>query len=286
MNNRNSIALLLTGLMLAFVGCTTVPETGRRQLIMVSSDEEAKMGLAAFSQIKAEEKISTNVMAIDRVERVGRRIASSVGRSLPNAKWEFVVFESADLNAFALPGGKVGIYTGLLALAESDDELAAVMGHEIAHVSSRHSAERMSQQMVASGVTVASEVYMESNDTDPKTKAITRSILGVGTTVGVMLPFSRLHESEADLIGLKFAAGAGYDPRAAATFWAKMKAASKSEGRPPEFLSTHPSPDSRIARLKAIAPELLPVYREAKKKFEAMEMEPVVEREIGAEPEN
>ena len=286
MNKRSSIALILTGLMLAFVGCTTVPETGRSQLIMVSSKDEVQMGLAAFKQIKNEEKISTNVMAIDRVETVGRRIAASVGRSLPDAKWEFVVFDSDDLNAFALPGGKVGVYTGLLALAESDDELAAVMGHEIAHVSSRHSAERMSQQMVAGLTTAGAEVYMKSQDVDHKNRAIVRGALGVGTTVGVMLPFSRLHESEADVIGLKFAAGAGYDPRAAVTFWQKMKAASGDEGQPPEFLSTHPSPDNRIARLKQIAPELLPIYREAKKKFEAMEMEmePVTGREIGANP--
>jgi predicted Zn-dependent protease len=253
---------------------------------MVSAQEEAEMGLAAFQQIKAEETVSTNVMAIDRVDRVGRRIAASVGRSLPDAKWEFVVFESEDLNAFALPGGKVGVYTGLLALAETDDELAAVMGHEIAHVSSRHSAERMSQQMVAGLTAAGAEVYMESQDVDHKDRAIARAALGVGTTVGVMLPFSRLHESEADIIGLKFAAGAGYDPRAAATFWEKMKAASEEEGRPPEFLSTHPSPDNRIARLKELAPELLPVYREAKAKFEKMAMEPIADREIGANPGN
>lgn len=287
MIKRNSISLLCVGLMSwILVGCTVVPETGRKQLIMVSAQEEAEMGLAAFQQIKAEETVSTNVMAIDRVDRVGRRIAASVGRSLPDAKWEFVVFESEDLNAFALPGGKVGVYTGLLALAETDDELAAVMGHEIAHVSSRHSAERMSQQMVAGLTAAGAEVYMESQDVDHKDRAIARAALGVGTTVGVMLPFSRLHESEADIIGLKFAAGAGYDPRAAATFWEKMKAASEEEGRPPEFLSTHPSPDNRIARLKELAPELLPVYREAKAKFEKMAMEPIADREIGANPGN
>ena len=287
MIKRNSISLLCVGLMSwILVGCTVVPETGRKQLIMVSAQEEAEMGLAAFQQIKAEETVSTNVMAIDRVDRVGRRIAASVGRSLPDAKWEFVVFESEDLNAFALPGGKVGVYTGLLALAETDDELAAVMGHEIAHVSSRHSAERMSQQMVAGLTAAGAEVYMESQDVDHKDRAIARAALGVGTTVGVMLPFSRLHESEADIIGLKFAAGAGYDPRAAATFWEKMKAASEGEGRPPEFLSTHPSPDNRIARLKELASELLPVYREAKAKFEKMAMEPIADREIGANPGN
>ncbi len=277
------VALIVGGL---GVGCTTVPETGRTQVIMVSEQEESQMGLAAFKQIKQEENVSTNVMAIDRVDRIGRRIAASVGRSLPDAKWEFVVFESKDLNAFALPGGKVGVYTGLLDLAENDDEIAAVMGHEIAHVTSRHSAERMSQQMLAGLTAASAEVYMESQDVDHDDRAIARAVLGVGTTVGVMLPFSRLHESEADVIGLKFAAGAGYDPRAAVTFWEKMKEASKEEGRPPEFLSTHPFPDNRIERLKALTPDLMPVYLAAKKKFEEAEMNPVVEWEIGASPDN
>lgn len=244
------------------------------------------MGLTAFQQIKEEEKVSTNVMAIDRVERIGRRIAASVGRSLPNAKWEFVVFDSDQLNAFALPGGKVGVYTGLLNLAETDDELASVMGHEIAHVTSRHSGERVSHQMAAGALAAGSEIAMESKDADPKTRAMIRTALGVGTSVFGILPFSRLHESEADVIGLKFAAGAGYDPRAAAIFWEKMQAASEGGGRPPEFLSTHPSPENRIAKLKALAPELMPVYRKAKAKFEKMEMEPIIEKEIGSDPEN
>lgn len=282
MKTRNRLVGLLVGIVGAFwSGCSTVPETGRSQVMMVSAQEETQMGLEAFTNIKQEEKVSTNVMAIDRVDRVGRRIAASVGRSLPNAKWEFVVFESEDLNAFALPGGKVGVYTGLLALAESDDELAAVMGHEIAHVTSRHSAERMSQQMLA-GITAAGvEIGMEAGDVDHEKRALARTALGVGTTVGVMLPFSRLHESEADVIGLRFAAGAGYDPRAAISFWQKMKAASGDQGRPPEFLSTHPSPDNRIERLEELAPQLLPLYEEARQKFEAMEMAPAADREIG-----
>jgi len=239
------------------------------------------MGLSAFSQIKEDEPISTNKMAIDRVHRVGRRIAASVGRELPHADWEFVVFESEELNAFALPGGKVGVYTGLLNLVESDDELAAVMGHEIAHVSSRHSGERVTQQMMVGAAALGAEIYMESEGVDSSSRMITRTLLGAGSQLGLLLPFSRLHETEADIIGLRFAAGAGYDPRAAATFWQKMKAASSDEGRPPEFLSTHPSPDNRIARLQELAPELMPVYREAKAKFESMEMQPVADREIG-----
>jgi predicted Zn-dependent protease len=268
-------------LLLGWAGCTTHPETGRSQLIMVGEQEEAQMGLQAFEEIKQQEAISDNKMAIDQVNRVGRRIAIAVGDRIPDADWEFVVFESEELNAFALPGGKVGVYTGLLALVESDDELAAVMGHEIAHVSSRHSAERMSQQMMAGLVAVGAEVYMESEDMDSDNRWLTRAALGLGTSMGYMLPYSRLHETEADIVGLKFAAAAGYDPRASYRFWQKMKAASADEARPLEFMSTHPSPDNRIARLQELAPQLMPLYEQKKAEFEELEMQPV----IGEDPE-
>src|SRR4051812_35406662 len=126
-------------------GCTTVQETGRSQLMLVSPAQEAQMGLAAFAQVKKEEKVSTDPKVNARIQAIGKRIAASVGREIPNAQWEFVVFDSDTVNAFALPGGKVGVYTGLIKLASSDDEIAIVMGHEIAHVTSRHGAERTSQ---------------------------------------------------------------------------------------------------------------------------------------------
>ncbi len=222
------------------------------------------MGLTAFEQIKKEEKLSQDVEANAQVQRVGRRIAASVGRDLPNAEWEFVVFESNDLNAFALPGGKVGIYTGLLKLVESDDELATVMGHEIAHVTSRHGAERASQQYAVAGVGLAAAVAMEAKDVDPAKRNAILAAYGAGSTVGVMLPYSRLHETEADTIGLRFAAGAGYDPRAAAAFWRKMVAANKGRAKPPEFLSSHPAEETRIKNLEQLAPKYLPVYEAAK----------------------
>ncbi len=247
------------------------------------------MGLAAFAQIKKEENISESPVANDRVKRIGQRIAESVGRSLPNAQWEFVVFESDELNAFALPGGKVGVYTGLIKLAESDDELAAVMGHEIAHVSSRHSGERVTHQMIASGITVGSELVMESQDVDDGTRNLARAALGGVTTAGFLLPYSRLHESEADAIGLKFAAGAGYDPRAAITFWQRMQKANEGKASPPEWLSTHPSNATRIRTLSELAPQYLPLYEQAKAKYEGGEIGSteategdLADREIGA----
>ncbi len=283
MKSLRLLGPLLAVALLQF-GCSTVPETGRSQVVWISPAQEAQMGLAAFTQIKAEEKISQDPMANDRVSEVGRRIARSVGRDLPNAKWEFVVFESDELNAFALPGGKVGVYTGILKIAETDDELAAVMGHEIAHVTSRHSGERVTHQMIASGVALGSELVMEAQDVDPQKRAITRTVLGVGTTVGAILPFSRLHESEADSIGLRFAAGAGYDPRAAILFWERMQKANEGREKPPEFLSTHPSDETRIANLKQLAPQYLPLYRETKAKWDsgAMDQAPEAEKAIGA----
>ena len=248
-------------------GCATVPETGRRQVMLLSPNQEAAMGLSAFAEIKDEEEISDDEIANARVQRVGRRIAESVGRDLPNADWEFVVFESDELNAFALPGGKVGVYTGILKIAETDAELAAVMGHEIAHVSSRHGAERTSQQLLVLGGALLTEVGMEAKDVSQENRELVRAAYGLGTTVGVMLPYSRLHESEADAIGLRFAAGAGYDPRAAISFWRKMAAANKGEDSVPEFLSTHPSDDTRIKNLELLMPKYLPLYEQSRAKF-------------------
>jgi predicted Zn-dependent protease len=236
--------------------------------MLVSPAYEAQMGLSAFSQIKKEEKVSTNPIYNDQVKRVGQRIAETVGREIPNAEWEFVVFESDDVNAFALPGGKVGVYTGLLKLAENDDELACVMGHEIGHVTSRHGAERISQNLAVAGIGVIGALSLDAADVDPAKRNAILAGYGLGTTVGVLLPYSRAHETEADSIGLRFAAGAGYDPRAAARFWRKMQAAHKDKARPPEILSTHPSDERRIANLDTLAREYMDLYLRSKAKYE------------------
>ena len=247
-------------------GCSTVKETGRSQLMLVSPSEEAKMGLSAFAQIKQQEKISTDPVLNARIQTIGKRIAVSVGHETPNAQWEFVVFDSPTVNAFALPGGKVGVYTGLIKLSASDDEIAIVMGHEIAHVTSRHGAERTSQNYAIIGVGLAAAVAMETQHVDPAKRNLALAAYGVGASVGYMLPFSRLHESEADSVGLRFAAGAGYDPRAGATFWRKM--AAQGGSKPPEFLSTHPSDATRIANLQALAPQYMTLYQQSKARFQ------------------
>lgn len=225
------------------------------------------MGLTAFEQVKQQEKISQDPTMNAQIQRIGKRIAASVGREIPNAEWEFVVFESDQLNAFALPGGKVGVYTGLINLAQSDDEIACVIGHEIAHVSSRHGAERTSQNIAVAGLGIAAAVAMEVKDVDPGKRNAVLAAYGIGSTVGVLLPFSRTHETEADSIGLRFAAGAGYDPRAAVTFWQKM-AAKNSGGQPWKWLSTHPPSNERIENLRKLAPQYMPLYESSKSRFE------------------
>lgn len=261
MKRRMLAALCLLASTVGFTGCTTVPESGRSQLLLISPGEEAQSGVAAFSQIKEKEKVSTEPAVNARLTRIGQRIAAAVGRDLPNANWEFVVFDSPQLNAFALPGGKVGFYTGLIDLAGSDDEIAAVMGHEIAHVSSRHGAERQSQALlVGLGGALLNAGAQENKNRDAFLLAY-----GLGSTLGT-LAYSREHETEADVIGLRFAARAGYDPRAAVSFWQKM-AAKNSGGSQLKWLSTHPPSAERIARLQELAPTLVPLYEQAKAGF-------------------
>lgn len=262
------LPIILVGLAASaglFSGCTTVTETGRSQLMLVSPAQEAQMGLSSFDQIKKAEKISTDPALNARIQRIGRRIAASVGRDIPNAQWEFVVFDSPTVNAFALPGGKVGVYTGLIKLAASDDEIAIVMGHEVAHVTSRHGAERVSQNYAIAGVGMAAAIGMEVKNVDPAKRNAALAAYGLGSQVAVALPFSRLHETEADSVGLRFAAGAGYDPRAGASFWKKM--AAQGGAKPPEFLSTHPSDANRIANLQKLAVQYMPLYEQSKAKY-------------------
>lgn len=251
------IALTMAALF-TLTGCATVQETGRKQVILMSAEQEAEMGLDAFSQIKKQEKISRDPALNARIQTIGKNIAASVGRDLPNAQWEFVVFESEQINAFALPGGKVGVYTGLIKLAASDDEIAVVMGHEVAHVTSRHGAERQSQAMLIGLGGVALGVGTQND----KNQDYYLLAYGIGSTLG-SLAYSREHETEADVVGLRFAARAGYDPRAAVSFWTKM-AAKETGGRPPKFLSTHPPSQERIANLQRLAPGLMPIYEQAR----------------------
>lgn len=251
----------LVGLSLFVAACYTVPESGRQSFILPLFDE-VQSGAQAFADMKTQEKVSTDAAAIARVDRVGKRIAAAVGDRMPNAQWEFVVFDAPQtVNAFALPGGKVGVYTGLLNLAKTDDELAFVMGHEIGHVTSRHGAERATE---AAGVAVGGAVLAQTTK-DKKNSDLLLAAYGLAAT-GATLKFSRSHESEADYVGLRFSAYAGYDPRASVTFWQKM-AAEGAGKKTPEFLSTHPSDDRRISALQQAMPEAIAIYEANKGKY-------------------
>jgi metalloendopeptidase OMA1, mitochondrial len=247
------LSILLIPLVLV-TGCYTVPETGRSTINFLPETMLSEQAAMAFDTMKQEAKVSTNPAKVQRVQRIGNRILAVAlpGSSMPPLnQWEFRVFEDdATINAFAMPGGKVAVYTGIMILANKDDELAAIIGHEIAHVAARHGNERMSQSLMIAGGGLA--VGYAVKDQDPTTQEAVLLAYGIGATLGAQLPYSRLHENEADEIGLIYMARAGYDPRAAITFWEKMK--TKSGGEPPQFLSTHPNHGTRIERLNNSCP--------------------------------
>ena len=232
------------------VGCQTAPITGRNQFIIVSDSQAVQLGADAYKQIRAETPVSKDPTMNQTVRDVGRRIAA-VSHD-PGYDWEFTVFENSDPNAFALPGGKVGVNTGLFQVAKNENQLAAVMAHEVAHAIARHSAERMSQKIAIQGGLAVAGAASE-------TAAQYSTILAQAATLAVVLPFGRNQESEADEIGLMYMAEAGYDPRAAVELWQNF--AAFGGDRPPEFLSTHPSPGTRINRLNALMPKAMDIYR-------------------------
>ena len=237
-------------------GCETVPITGRSQLQLVSGEQEVQMGAEAYKEILAKAKISTDPAANALVTRVGTRIAAATGRS--DLPWEFKVIDDPQtVNAFALPGGKVAVYTGILPITRDEAGLAVVLGHEVSHVMARHSAERISEQLgaelVAKGIGAAIGL-------DPQ---ITQA--GAGLLVNtLLLPWGRKQESEADHLGLIYMAKAGYDPHAARDLWIRMAEASKGRARPPEFLSTHPSEETRVRQIEGWLPEAMRSYQPLK----------------------
>jgi predicted Zn-dependent protease len=248
----------LVGALLAVIavasGCETVPVTGRSQIILLSEGEESKLGGEAYQQILAKSKLSTDAARNEMVRRVGSRIAAVTGE---NYQWEYRLIDDPQANAFALPGGKVAVYTGILPITRDDAGLAAVLGHEIAHVIARHSGERMSQQVVAQmGFGIIGSILGASPQT-------TEALGGIVVS-GLLLPWGRKQESEADHIGLILMAKAGYDPRAARDLWMRMAEASRGRSRPPEFLSTHPSEETRIRQIEGWLPEALKEYRPAR----------------------
>jgi predicted Zn-dependent protease len=270
MKSKSFFSGLLVAAVLACASCYTNPVTGRKSVVAIPVSQELELGQQSFTEMKRAEKVSNDPVMNARVQRVGQRIAKAVGDELPNAKWEFVVFESKDVNAFALPGGKVGVYTGLLQLAESDSELAIVMGHEIGHVIARHGAERMTESLALAGIGLVGGLVLDNN-TDAQTRNLVLAAFGAGATVGVVLPHSRANETEADRMGIVYAARAGYDPRAAVSFWQKMtrqkEAADKAGNKVSALFSTHPADAQRIADLQALMPQVVPLYEANRARF-------------------
>jgi predicted Zn-dependent protease len=235
--------------------CATSP-LGRDQLILFPEDQIAEMGVAAYQQLKDSSPISRNSRLTAYVECVSDQLTRTLDST---EQWEVSVFADDQINAFALPGGKIGVYQGLLDVADNQHQLATVVAHEIAHVLSRHSNERISTQYATSaGLDLVSVVA----GADTPGKQALFGLLGLGAQVGVLLPFGRSQESEADLVGLELMARAGFDPRQSIDLWQNMIAA--SDASPPEFLSTHPSGESRIRALQETMPAVLPLAEQAR----------------------
>lgn len=240
MKNKILGMLLLHLVGIIFLVCSTTP-TGRKQVILLSDAEMNEMGAKAFEDIKAKVPIERNASINNYVRCIANLALKETEDPTGVQSWEIVVFRDPAINAFALPGGKIGVYTGILTVANNQDKLAAVIGHEIAHVIARHGNERVSQStIVQGGVSVIKGVGNEN----------LAGILGAGATVGVILPFSRKHETEADILGLDIMARAGFDPRESIKLWEGMKEVAGGKA-PPEFLSTHPSSDTRIRDLQS-----------------------------------
>lgn len=219
------------------------------------------LGLSAFEELKKETPINRDPALNALVQRVGQRIAAAAKDDLPNAQWEFVVFDSKEPNAFCLPGGKIGIYTGILPITKDEAGLATVMGHEVAHATARHGAERMSQAMAAQGVGQVGGAALGA--ADPRWGQLFQAAYPAVAQVGVLLPYGRKQESEADRIGLHYMARAGYDPAEAVNFWQRFSAAMPKSSTPP-FLRTHPVDTTRIADIQKYLFEAKQVYNASK----------------------
>ena len=224
--------------------CST-SSSGRNQIMLYSNNELSKMGSTSFEQMKAEIKISKDPATNQFVQCVADAITVNVPKSAHKGEWEVVVFDSPQINAFALPGGKIGVYTGILNVTENQHQLAAIMGHEVGHVIEHHSNERLSSNQVAQGGLALAGVALAT--TDNKNKALWMAGLGLGVQYGVLMPYGRAHESEADIVGQDLMAISGFEPSASIKLWQNM--AKNAKNSPPEFLSTHPSNATRIKNL-------------------------------------
>jgi predicted Zn-dependent protease len=252
----------MAALALLVTACAVSP-TGRKQLAFIPDDQMTAMGAQAFTDIKQQEPIEKDPAIVAYVQCVADALIALPEVRDVQPDWEVTVFRSDTVNAFALPGGKIGVYTGLLEVAETPAQLAAVMGHEVAHVLARHGNERMSQQLAVGQTMSLIEGWLGAGGGGGAGQQAALALLGVGAQVGILLPFSRAHESEADGMGKSLMAKAGFDPRESVTLWQNM--AKAGNGGTPEFLSTHPSHDTRIRDLREGMDAAVALYEDAKK---------------------
>ncbi|MCK0109869.1 M48 family metallopeptidase [Flavobacteriaceae bacterium S0825] len=246
------------GIIALFLSCATNPFTGKKTMALVPNDQLFPTAFAQYDQFLSENKVVKGTKDAEMITRVGQRIAVAAERwlnangyqgYLNDYKWEYNLVDDKTVNAWCMPGGKIVFYTGILPIAANETGVAAIMGHEVAHALANHGQQRMSAGLLQQGVAIAGNIAIK----DEKSRNAFNQYYGIGSTVGVMLPFSRAHETEADRIGLYIMAIAGYNPDEAAELWKRMKANSGGQA-PPEFLSTHPSNDTRIANLQKLAP--------------------------------
>ncbi len=262
---KNKVVFIVC--LLLAMGCATVPITGRKQLTLIPGSQMREMSFANYSTVISESKVSANEEWTAMVKNSGERISKAVEQymtekglagELKDYKWEFNLIDENTVNAWAMPGGKVAFYTGIMPICQNEVGVAVVMGHEVAHAIAKHGNERMTQGMAVQLGGAALSVALQ--DKPALTQNLFMQSYGIGSQLGI-LKYSRLHESEADRLGLTFMAMAGYDPREAPKFWERMAAQSSGGQAPPEFMSTHPSHDTRISDLNKWMAEALPYYK-------------------------
>ncbi len=263
------LPILLVGLFVAYQYFTSErfvnPETGRVSHVGLSTEQEASLGFQSYQQVLAQSQAVDSGPEVDLVRRVARRLALATGKAGANFDWRVSVINDRQQNAFCLPGGKIVVYTGIIPVAENASGLATVLGHEMAHATSRHGAQRVLQQNLTQ--TAMSGIAMSLSDMDYQQQQAIMGALGAGAKYGVLMPFGRKHESEADEVGLMYMARAGYDPRESLRFWQRMEASSQGQ-QPPEFMSTHPSHGTRIEQLKALMPKAMEEYAKSEQQTE------------------
>lgn len=255
---KRLFAVLCAASLLALAGCATSP-TGRQQLILVSPSQMSQLGLDSFQQMRKQGKFANAPREKAYASCVSQALISVLPRPWSQEDWQVEIIDDDSANAFALPGGRIGVNRGMFKVATDQNQLAVVLGHELAHVVSRHSAERVSDKLAVQTGVAAAGAYGASKGVDPN---MLMAALGAGSQVGILLPFSRIQESEADTLGQRYMAEAGFNPEAAVTLWQKMD--SSGDNRPPPFLSTHPSPGKRAQELGREAQRLMPAYKSAR----------------------